>query len=280
MKVTLSNNQRTNIHVEVYGEGSPVLFLHGGPGCCHDSFAPFFMPLAQHCQIIYYDQIACGRSDWSLSGEYHIEHELEVIEAIREQLGYEKLAIVGESWGTMLGLQYASHYPKHISNLILLSSVGYGIKQMQLFDNKLMARVSECDKAALSEIEDKYKRSEISQQMLMSSSQDILNSYYLYDLSNKSKVIDQIINFEQHLHVVARLDEELDYFSRMNNLRQVNIHMYQATHDIINDRDIKDILVDKLQPTGFSVVPECGHWIYLEQTDYINCEILNILAKR
>lgn len=279
MRIKLSSGYQTDIHVEVYGQGTPLLFLHGGPGCCHDSFAPFFKPLAEQCQIIYFDQLACGKSSWKIQGEYHIAHELEVIEHIRQHLGHEKLTVIGESWGTMLALQYASHYPERISDLILLSSVGYGIEQMQLFGENLMSRVSDEDKQQIALIDQQQQRAEIDKLTALNRSQDILNPYYLYNRANLAKVINQLINFEQYLRVVAKFEDELDYLSRLEQIQRVRIHMYQASHDLINDLDIQSILVNKLNPVSFTTVPECGHWIYLEQTDYINSEILRIVSK-
>lgn len=279
MRIALSSGQAVDIHIEVYGQGTPLLFLHGGPGCCHDSFAPFFKPLAEHGQVIYFDQIACGKSDWATHGEYHIAHELEVIEHIRQRLGHEKMTVIGESWGTMLALQYASHHPERISNLILLSSVGYGMEQMRLFGKRLMSRVSDADKQQLEHIEQQQQQSIIDPATALSLSQDILNPYYLYDRANLPKVINQPINFEQHLRVVGKFDNELDYLSRLEQIKSVPIYMYQASGDLINDIDILSILVDKINPKTFTTVDECGHWIYLEKTDYINSEILRIASK-
>lgn len=278
MKITRNNGLTANIHLEVYGNGEPILFLHGGPGCCHDSFAPFFLPLAEHCQVIYFDQLGCGQSDWNVPGEYHLDDELAVIEQIREHLGYQQLTVVGESWGTMLGLQYASKFPQRVKRLILLSSVGYGMEQMKLFGSRLMERVSAAHQQQLADIDTQRKSKSIDTATALSLSQQILNPYYLHDQANLPKVINQPINFEQHLRVVACFDEELDYLTRLDALHQVELHIYQATGDLINDRDILSILGDKLRPAAFTAVPRCGHWIYLEQQDYINAEILRLVS--
>ncbi|MGC6096759.1 alpha/beta fold hydrolase [Citrobacter portucalensis] len=278
MKIIRTNGLPANIYLDVYGNGEPVLFLHGGPGCCHDSFAPFFRPLAEHCQVIYFDQLGCGQSDWNMPGEYHLDDELAVIEQIREHLGHQQLTVVGESWGTMLGLQYASKFPQRVKRLILLSSVGYGMEQMNLFGSRLMEKVSAAHKHQLADIDMQRKSKSIDAATALALSQQILNPYYLHDQINLPKVISQPINFEQHLRVISRFDEELDYLTRLDDLHQVEIHMYQATGDLINDRDILSILGDKLLPAAITAVPECGHWIYLEQQEYINAEILRLVS--
>lgn len=278
MKITRTNGHIANIHLEVYGNGEPVLFLHGGPGCCHNSFAPFFLPLAEHCQVIYFDQLGCGQSDWNVPGEYHLDDELAVIEQIREHLGHQQLTVVGESWGTMLGLLYASKFPQRVKRLILLSCVGYGMEQMKLFGSRLMEKVSTAQQQQLADIDAKRKNNSIDAATALSLSQKILNPYYLHDKANLPKVINQPINFEQYLRVVARFDKDMDYLTRLDVLHQVEIHMYQATDDLINDRDISSILRDKLRPVAFTAVPECGHWIYLEKQDFINAEILRLVS--
>src|SRR5258708_35329106 len=44
------------------GKGVPLLVLHGGPGCPHDYLEPLGS-LSDERQIIFYDQLGCGKSD-------------------------------------------------------------------------------------------------------------------------------------------------------------------------------------------------------------------------
>ncbi|WP_274064363.1 alpha/beta fold hydrolase [Vibrio parahaemolyticus] len=278
MQVTLSNQAVTYIHQEVFGTGEPILFLHGGPGCCHDSYAPFFKPLAERHQVIYFDQIGCGKSDWNINFDYKINHDIEVIEAIRKKLGYASLTIVGESWGTYLGLQYASLHPDKVKTLILLSCVGYNHKHLTRFGELLQSKLTPIDQKALEDLEREHKENSIDVQQYSKQCQDIYNKYYLYDVDNASLLIDQPINFEHHYRVVNLFDEQLDFIQRKDTLKRVDIHMYQAEHDIITPREITKTLVAQIEPTSFTRVPDCGHWLYLEQKDYINTEITRIVA--
>ncbi|CAM3218993.1 alpha/beta fold hydrolase [Vibrio rarus] len=279
MLVTLSNQGITNIHLEVLGKGEPVLFLHGGPGCCHDSFAPFFQPLAENHQVIYFDQIGCGKSDWDINFNYEINHDVEVIEAIRKELGHESLTIVGESWGTYLGLQYASLHPDKVKNLILLSSVGYNYQHLTHFGELLQSKITQSDQKRLEQLWGEHKENKIDTQQYNKQCQDIYNRYYLYDINNASLLIDHPINFEQNQRVTHLFNEQLDFIKRKDILKKGNIHMYQGEHDIITPKEITKTLVPQIEPTSFTRVPNCGHWIYLEKQDYINAEIAKIIAE-
>lgn len=278
MKITLKNKVEIDIHVEVIGKGLPILFLHGGPGCCHSSFSPFFKPLSSSHQVIYYDQIGCGKSDWNVNFKYEINHDIEVIEAIRKKLGHNKITVVGESWGTYLGLQYASLYPGHVKSLILLSSVGYDYSHLNLFGSLLMKKVSSEDKEKLKEIEQSELSGAIDSQKSNSKAQDIFDKYYLHSIDNAHKVIKDPTNFEQNERVVNLFNDELDFIERSHVLEKVDIYMYQAGGDIMPPNLIESILVPYIKPNSFVRVPECGHWIYLEKTNYINSEIERITS--
>jgi proline iminopeptidase len=110
-----------HIYVEQCGNpaGSPVVFLHGGPGVgCKPSHRCFFDPKRYH--IILFDQRGCGRSRPHCSlAQNTTQHLIQDMEKIRLHIGIEKWLIFGGSWGSTLGLYYAHYYTKHVSGLIL-----------------------------------------------------------------------------------------------------------------------------------------------------------------
>jgi proline iminopeptidase len=114
----------SNLH-ELYYEqsgnpnGSPVVFLHGGPGGGTDNdHRRYFDP--QHYRIILFDQRGCGKSKPNAEIRENSTWELvEDIEKIRKTLGLEKWVVFGGSWGSTLALSYAITYPQHVRALIL-----------------------------------------------------------------------------------------------------------------------------------------------------------------
>ena len=99
--------------------GTPVLFLHGGPGGgCTASSRRWFDP--QRYRIVLFDQRGCGRSR-PLAGiaENTTEHLIEDIEVLRRHCGIERWLLFGGSWGATLALAYGQRHPARVRAMIL-----------------------------------------------------------------------------------------------------------------------------------------------------------------
>ena len=108
------------LYYETLGQGQPIMFMHGGLGADHTYFSPFFDRLADEYQLIYYDHRGNGRSSVeSLEGVNHATWAADA-DAIREHLGYEKIILLGHSYGGFLAQEYAIRYADHLDGLILL----------------------------------------------------------------------------------------------------------------------------------------------------------------
>lgn len=109
------------LYVEEAGNprGTPVLFVHGGPGAgCEDYHRRFFDPLRY--RIILFDQRGAGRSTPHASLEHNTTQALvSDMEAIRTRLGIERWLLFGGSWGSTLSLVYAQTHPERVRGLIL-----------------------------------------------------------------------------------------------------------------------------------------------------------------
>ncbi|MGR5868833.1 alpha/beta fold hydrolase [Bacillus pacificus] len=75
-------------------------------------------PLAEKFQLVFYDQAGCGESEAPKNNKYSMRDEVANLEAMRVQLGFEKINILGESWGSMLALLYATTYPERVNKLL------------------------------------------------------------------------------------------------------------------------------------------------------------------
>lgn len=100
--------------------GSPALFLHGGPGGgCSTDNRRLFDPARY--RIVLFDQRGAGRSR-PLGGldANSTPHLLADIEALRTHLGVERWHVVlGGSWGATLALLYAQAQPYRVKGLVL-----------------------------------------------------------------------------------------------------------------------------------------------------------------
>jgi L-proline amide hydrolase len=101
---------------------TPLLALHGGPGSTHHYFAPL-EGLAAERPVVLYDQIGCGGSDRPQDIEWSVAVFREEVDAVRSQLGLERIHLLGTSWGGMLALEHVLSGAEGIVGLILSSTL-------------------------------------------------------------------------------------------------------------------------------------------------------------
>ena len=104
--------------------GTPVVYLHGGPG---SGFTPGaranFDP--QRHRAVLFDQRSAGRStpyasEWNVNwSTIDMDHHVADIEQLREHLGIDRWIVFGLSWGSVLGATYAERHPDRVRALVL-----------------------------------------------------------------------------------------------------------------------------------------------------------------
>jgi proline iminopeptidase len=105
------------------GQGPPIIVLHGGPSFDHTYLLPDLDRLADGFRLIYYDQRGRGKSAQNVQpADVTIQSEIADLEALRGSMGLERVALLGHSWGGLLALEYALRHPEHVSHLILLNT--------------------------------------------------------------------------------------------------------------------------------------------------------------
>jgi proline iminopeptidase len=111
-------NDTELFYVEV-GEGLPCLVMHGGLGVDHTGLHPWLDPLGEEMHLVYYDHRGNGRSGRPPLETLTFERFCSDADALREHLGFEKIAVLGYSFGGFIALEYALRYPERLSHLIL-----------------------------------------------------------------------------------------------------------------------------------------------------------------
>ena len=114
----------SNVHTLYYEqcgnpEGTPVVFLHGGPGGgTIPDYRRYFDPAAY--RVVLFDQRGSGRSTPHASLEENTTWALvEDIEKLRAHVGVETWHVFGGSWGSTLSLAYAETHPERVRSLTL-----------------------------------------------------------------------------------------------------------------------------------------------------------------
>jgi proline iminopeptidase len=100
-----------------------ILLLHGGPAMTHEYMECFesFFP-KEGFEMYEYDQLGSYYSDQPNDDDlWKTERFVEEVEQVRQALGMNKdnFYILGNSWGGILGMEYALKYQQNMKGLII-----------------------------------------------------------------------------------------------------------------------------------------------------------------
>lgn len=102
-------------------ESMPLLLLHGGPGFTSE-YLDSLEALSDERPVVRYDQLGCGRSDRPDDPSlWNVARFVEELGDVRRELGLERVHILGQSWGSMLAVDYMLTRPEGVASLILAS---------------------------------------------------------------------------------------------------------------------------------------------------------------
>lgn len=115
--------RNVSLYIKDMGSGYPLLLMHGGPGVDHSTMLPL-KRLADRFRLVFYDHRCNGRSSGAETSSMTFENLTADADGLRQQLGFEKWAVLGHSFGGMVALEYALRYPQHLSHLLLVDTCG------------------------------------------------------------------------------------------------------------------------------------------------------------
>ncbi len=120
-----SHNRRVSglgdrLHVETYGTGAPVVFLHGlrGSGSYWSGLVQSMNGAAW--RMIVPDLLGFGHSPWPVA-RYSVADHLDALDRSLEHRGSRKI-LVGHSMGAILAAEYAVRHPEEVAGLVLLNA--------------------------------------------------------------------------------------------------------------------------------------------------------------
>ena len=107
------------------GPGTPLVVVNGGPGFDHTYLhcSDCWDRLARDRKVVFYDQRGNGRSgDLKADQSCTLADQIADLEALRARLGFEKMELLGHSWGGYLVMAYAARYPGRVAHLLIVDS--------------------------------------------------------------------------------------------------------------------------------------------------------------
>lgn len=109
------------IYYEVYGEGQPIVVLHGGIFGSTIEMDPFIEKLKEHFQVIAPSTRGHGKSEIG-SGPITYDKKADDVMAVVNAVTKDSVIVLGFSDGAYTGYKVASKYPERVKKLIAIGA--------------------------------------------------------------------------------------------------------------------------------------------------------------
>lgn len=126
-RVELGGFSTTVIEGGPRGAGEAVVFMHGNPGSSLD-FVDLLRSVPPGTRVVAFDIIGFGEADKPYDFPYDLDTSRPVVDRIFDELGIDRMHLVGHDVGSVVGVDWAARHPDRLASAVLLTGgilIGY-----------------------------------------------------------------------------------------------------------------------------------------------------------
>jgi esterase len=258
-----------------YGEGSPLVILHGLYGSS-DNWVTIARKLAANCCVILPDLRNHGASPHDEKHDYpsmsNDLHELLVFSGISD------ISLAGHSMGGKTAMMFASEHPEMINNLLIADVSPFSDnrrKSAGRFENSaILKAMSGCD------LNSHSSRNEVEEQIAQKIGSERIRALIMKNLQRRpDNTFEWKINIEA---LTSNLESILDGVPFRNESLPVTgfpvTFLKGGKSDYIRDGEINEIR--KIFPAAeLTVIENAGHWIQADSPESVTAALLELVGK-
>lgn len=264
------------LYYRAVGQEQPIIILHGGPDFDHSYLRPDLDRLSAEFRLIYYDQRGRGKSAENVDpDDISLASEIADIEAVRAYFQLESAAVLGHSYGGLLAMEYALRHPRRVSHLMLMNTAPVSYADWLLLRQDRLAR-SAADLQELREL--------AAGPSYQAGDPEAVAAYYRVHFGaalRRPEHLDTVMSslrasftqegilkaraIEDRLDDETRLRPDFDLLPQLTGLRVPTLVIH-GKYDFVPLACAAHI-AEAIPGARLVVVPECGHFSYLERPD-------------
>jgi pimeloyl-ACP methyl ester carboxylesterase len=136
---TFSAPDGTRLAYRLSGEGDPLVVLPGGPMRA-SAYLGDLGGLDRHRRLALPDLRGTGASEVPADpASYRCDRLVDDVEALRLELGLDRMDLLGHSAGGSLAMLYAARYPERVARLVLITATPWALGMPTTAEDRLAA---------------------------------------------------------------------------------------------------------------------------------------------
>lgn len=258
------------LYYQIFGKGEPIIMIHGGPGLGFGYLLPQMLELSANHELIFYDQRGSGKSLNTPINEQTINMRrfVEDLHSLIKGLGYEKVTLLGHSWGGLLAMNYAITHPDQINTMILANPMPANRAEFLKF-------VNEYDKRTADITDQLYEIQDSSQ--FMAGDPETIKKYYYLIFANYFADPEMVNKLSLNLTPLSALNGfkvasimQKTYLSNQFNLLpslaklKIPTLIIYGTSDLTSRNSVEQIN-SSMPNSQLLLIEESGNFAYIEQ---------------
>jgi proline iminopeptidase len=241
-----------------------VIVVHGGAGLPHEYFHPMLYNLSRYAKLVFFDRRADMLSATSGKGMASVGELAEDIDALRKTLGFERITLLGHSFGATIALNYALQHPDNVKRLILVSAAP-SVENPYEGEKRILKKLSKVEMAAYRSSEGGTGAAKPCDRVRMRYS--VLYPHYFHKLvpyEFDRGVYTVYFDALSKKEALAADASGLDVRAQLSEIR-VPALVVAGRHDLVTPPDQSFQLANGLPQSRLVVLEHSGHFPFFEE---------------
>ena len=274
--MSFANIRDIKLSYRVYGEGFPVIFIHGY-GAKKEIWKPQVAEISKNFKVVTFDLRGTGESDRP-NIPYTMKMMAEDVNELAEFLNIKEVHIIGRSFGGMIAQNFALLYPEKVDKLVLIAT-NYGrmdTEWVEIPKNGRLEEIETLKQDPLKAFKQKSKwlfHLKFRKEMERNPTKKFYDVFSMEDLIKESK-----INPSRPQDIINQAEAMKTHytFDKLGEIKHKTL-LIAASHDRQTPVSIMEEMNKKMPNSELKIINEAGHFMTLSRASEVNKVILDFL---
>lgn len=244
------------INYEVFGNGKPLLLLHGW-GACINSMAPIWQFFKNKFKVFVLDFPGQGNGSEEPKSPWGVPEYAEMVREFMDKLDIKNPHVIAHSFGGRVAIYLSSKYKDLFDKIVLVDAAG--IKPKKSLKKQFKIAMFKCGKAVLKITTPKNKYEER------------LNDYRKKFSSSDYSAIKSDIMRQTFSKVIS-----LDLTKNLKEIKSPVLLMW-GENDTDTPLYMAKIMEKNIEDAGLVILKNAGHFSYIDASGEFNLIVDNFL---